>query len=60
MKWSLCKGASDLKTAFDMLDERKEGALDRNQASLDYMKSRLVTELGCWALFRMLHPIEMG
>merc|ERR1719408_1125582 len=25
-------GASDLKTAFDMLDERKEGALDRNQA----------------------------
>lgn len=25
-------GGSDLKTAFDMLDERKEGALDRNQA----------------------------
>jgi len=25
-------GASDLKTAFDMLDERKEGALDRNQS----------------------------
>jgi len=25
-------GASDLKTAFDMLDERKEGSLDRNQA----------------------------
>merc|ERR1719230_1603788 len=25
-------GANDLKTAFDMLDERKEGALDRNQA----------------------------
>jgi len=25
-------GSSDLKTAFDMLDERKEGALDRNQA----------------------------
>jgi len=25
-------GASDLKTAFDMLDERREGALDRNQA----------------------------
>merc|ERR1719408_147296 len=25
-------GASDLKTAFDMLDERKECALDRNQA----------------------------
>jgi len=25
-------GASDLKTAFDMLDERKEGALDRIQA----------------------------
>jgi len=25
-------GTSDLKTAFDMLDERKEGQLDRNQA----------------------------
>jgi len=25
-------GTSDLKTAFDMLDERKEGSLDRNQA----------------------------
>merc|ERR1719389_1511226 len=25
-------GSSDLKTAFDMLDERKEGALDRTQA----------------------------
>merc|ERR1719408_547025 len=25
-------GSSDLKTAFDMLDERKEGALDRNQS----------------------------